>query len=343
MKTALITGITGQDGAYLARHLVSEGYRVVGTRRRSASSNVWRLEELGIFEKIELATIEILEFSNILSVIKDAEPDEIYNLAAQSFVSASFGQPIFTMEANAVSVYRLLEAIRIVNPEIKLYQASTSEMYGGISTDSLTENSKLYPKSPYAVSKAAAHMATTNYREAHGLFCCNGILFNHESPLRGAEFVTRKITTNLARIALGDDRPFTLGNIEAKRDWGYADDYCRGMHLMMTQDNPDDYVLATGISISVREFFLHAAQELGMKIEFEGNGADESAWDRSSGRCILRIDPAQYRPAEVNTLVGDAGKAKAELGWHPTLDVAGLASLMVRSDLGRLKTGQPIL
>ena len=343
MKTALITGITGQDGAYLARHLLSEGYKVVGTRRRSASSNTWRLEELGISDQIKLATIEMLEFSNILSVIQETKPDEIYNLAAQSFVGASFGQPIFTMEVNAVSVYRLLEAIRIVNPEIKLYQASTSEMYGGVSADSLTENSKFYPKSPYAVSKASAHMATTNYREAHGLFCCNGILFNHESPLRGAEFVTRKITTNLARIALGDDRPLTLGNIEAKRDWGYADDYCRGMHLMMTQDNPDDYVLATGISISVREFFQHAARELGMKIEFEGDGADESAWDRNSGRCILRIDPAQYRPAEVNTLIGDASKACNNLAWRPTVDVAKLASLMVRRDLERLKNGQKIL
>ncbi|MBO6560051.1 MAG: GDP-mannose 4,6-dehydratase [Nisaea sp.] len=343
MKTALITGITGQDGAYLARHLLNEGYRVVGTRRRSASTNTWRLDELGITDRVEIATIEMLEFGSILSALQESKPDEIYNLAAQSFVGASFGQPIFTMEANAVAVYRLLESIRIVNPEARLYQASTSEMFGGISAESLNETSRFYPKSPYAVSKVAAHMATTNYREAHGMFCCNGILFNHESPLRGAEFVTRKITTNLARIALGDDRPLTLGNIDARRDWGYAEDYCRGMHMMMTRGTASDYVLATGVSISVRDFFQHAAEALGMEIVFEGKGAEEVAHDRKSGKCVLRIDPGQYRPAEVKTLIGDASKARRELGWAPEVEVGGLAAMMARSDLERLKRGATLL
>jgi GDPmannose 4,6-dehydratase len=216
-------------------------------------------------------------------------------------------------------------------------------MFGGISAESLNETSRFYPKSPYAVSKVAAHMATTNYREAHGMFCCNGILFNHESPLRGAEFVTRKITTNLARIALGDDRPLTLGNIDARRDWGYAEDYCRGMHMMMTRGTASDYVLATGVSISVRDFFQHAAEALGMEIVFEGKGAEEVAHDRKSGKCVLRIDPGQYRPAEVKTLIGDASKARRELGWAPEVEVGGLAAMMARSDLERLKRGATLL
>ncbi|WP_420404596.1 GDP-mannose 4,6-dehydratase [Nisaea sp.] len=343
MKTALITGITGQDGAYLARHLINEGYRVIGTKRRSASTNTWRLDELGITERVELATVEMLEFGNILSVLQEFRPDEIYNLAAQSFVGVSFEQPIFTMEANAVAVYRLLEAIRIVDPEIRLYQASTSEMYGGITTESCGETSRFYPKSPYAVSKVAAHMATTNYREAHQLFCCNGILFNHESPLRGAEFVTRKITTNLARLALGDDRPLRLGNIDARRDWGYAEDYCHGMHLMMTRDNPADYVLATGTAISVRDFVIHAAEALDMQLEFDGEGSEETAHDTRTGRCILRIDPEHYRPAEVNTLIGDASKARQELDWAPKISVVELAGMMAHKDYNRLKSGAAIL
>ncbi len=343
MRTALITGITGQDGAYLARHLLSEGYRVVGTQRRSASINTWRLHELGIADQVKLASIEMLEFGSILSVLKDHQPDEIYNLAAQSFVGASFSQPIFTMEVNTIAVYHLLEAIRIINPEIRLYQASTSEMFGGTGTDSCTERSRFSPQSPYAVSKVAAHLATTNYREAHGMFCCNGILFNHESPLRGAEFVTRRITINLARIAHGDDKPLTLGNIEAQRDWGYAEDYCRGMHRMMSRDAADDFVLASGTIISVRQFFLHAAEALGMTIEFEGEGADEVAFDRNTGKCVLKIDPAHYRPTEVSTLIGDASKAKQDLDWSPTLTVADVAAMMAQKDYDRLKSGAPIL
>ena len=343
MKTALITGITGQDGAYLARHLLSQGYRVVGTRRRSASINTWRLEELGIADQVELAGIEMLELGKFLSVLKEYKPDEVYNLAGQSFVGASFDQPIFTMEVNTIAVYSLLEAIRMVNPETRLYQASTSEMFGGLGAESCNETSRFAPKSPYAVSKVAAHLATANYREAHGMFCCNGILFNHESPLRGAEFVTRRITINLARIALGDDKPLTLGNIEARRDWGYAEDYCKGMHLMMSRDTADDFVLATGTVISVREFFLYAAGALGMKIAFEGEGADEVAYDTTTGKCVLKIDPAHYRPTEVNAVIGDASKAKRDLGWTPTLTVADLAAMMARKDYDRLKSGEAIL
>ncbi|SMB98236.1 GDPmannose 4,6-dehydratase [Thermanaeromonas toyohensis ToBE] len=318
-KTALITGITGQDGAYLAQFLLEKGYRVWGAFRRSSTVNLERLEYLGIRDKVELVPLDLLDLGNIIRVLEKVQPDEVYNLAAQSFVAVSFEQPVVTGEITGLGAARMLEAVRIVNPQIKFYQASSSEMFGKVQAVPQNENTPFYPRSPYAAAKLYAHWMTVNYREAYGIFACSGILFNHESPLRGLEFVTRKITYTVAQIKHGLARELRLGNLEARRDWGYAPEYVEAMWLMLQQDEPDDYVIATGETHSVKEF----AQEA-----FACVGLD---W-----RDYVVEDPAFYRPADVELLVGDATKAQQKLGWRPRTTFKELVRLMVEADLKRV-------
>ncbi len=334
-KTVLITGIAGQDGAYLAKLLVEKGYRVVGGDRRTSRGSLWRLDELGIRDKIEIIYLELHEFTNIQRTIEKFEFAEIYNLAAQSFVAASFELPLLTTDVTGVGVFRMLEAIRQVNPEIKFYQASSSEMFGKVQESPQKENTPFYPRSPYGIAKLSAHWATVNYRESHGIFAVSGILFNHESPLRSREFVTRKITTGLAEIKKGADGPLELGNLDAKRDWGFAADYVEGMWLMMQREKPDDYILATGKNHSVRDFVNTAASCLGIEIEWVGENINERAVDRKSGREIVRINPDFFRPAEVFELVGNAGKAKRELGWEPKVSFEEMVKMMCVRELQR--------
>jgi GDPmannose 4,6-dehydratase len=338
-KTALITGISGQDGAYLARALLARGYRVVGAFRRTSGISVGRLEELGISDEVELVDMELLEASNLRHVLNKLKPDEIYNLAAQSFVGLSFEQPLYTSDIDALGVLRLLEAMREVCPGARFYQASTSEMFGKALETPQNEKTPFYPRSPYGVAKLFAHWSVVNYREAHGLYACSGILFNHESPLRGRDFVTRKVTFGLARVALGQEEMVHIGNLEAKRDWGFAGEYVEGMWMMLQQEKPGDYVLATGRSSSVRDFIDGAAEGLGFDIEWTGNGVDARAVDRRSGRTVVAVDPKLYRPAEVDALVGDARKAKADLGWEAKTSLEGLIQMMVKADYDRVKTG----
>ena len=315
-QTAVVTGITGQDGAYLSRSLLDKGYRVFGAFRRGASLNLWRLNDLGVTESdIEFIPFELLEYANLRRAIEEAAPDEIYNLGAQSFVGISFDQPLFTADVNALGVVRILEAIREVNPKIKFYQASTSEMFGKAREVPQNELTPFYPRSPYAVAKLYAHWITVNYRESYDLFACAGILFNHESPLRGIEFVTRKITCGLARIREGQKDVVELGNLDAKRDWGFAGDYVEGMWLMLQQSQPDDYVLATGETYTVRSFCELAAEALGFQLGWEGEGEKTLGIDRKSGETIIQVNPKFYRPAEVDLLMGDATKARDKLGW----------------------------
>jgi GDPmannose 4,6-dehydratase len=342
--TALITGITGQDGAYLSRLLLDKGYRVVGAFRRGASLNLWRLNELGIEESdIEFIPFELLEYANLRRVIEETAPEELYNLGAQSFVGISFEQPLFTTDVNALGVTRMLEAIREVNPGVRFYQASTSEMYGKVQAVPQNELTPFYPRSPYAVAKLYAHWITVNYRESYNLFACAGILFNHESPLRGIEFVTRKITAGLARIREGQQDVLELGNLDAKRDWGFAGDYVEGMWLMLQQDQPDDYVLATGVTTSVRSFCELAAEALGFQLEWEGECQDTRGIDRRSGKTIIRINPKNYRPAEVDLLIGDPSKARAKLGWTSKTSLPKLVETMAEADLRRVRAGQVLL
>lgn len=338
-KKALITGITGQDGAYLAQHLLEQGYEVYGAYRRNASTNVWRLEELGVADQVKLISFDLLEFSNILRVIDKVRPDEVYNLAAQSFVGTSFDQPLYTGDVDGLAITRVLEAIRTVNPQIRFYQASTSEMFGKVQEVPQKESTPFYPRSPYGVAKLYGHWITVNYRESYGMHASSGILFNHESPLRGQEFVTRKITSSLARIRHGQQQVLELGNMDAKRDWGFAGDYVRGMHLMLQQDAGDDYVLATGQTYPVREFVHKAAEAAGYDLEWTGEGEGEQATDRKTGQLIVRVNPEFYRPAEVDLLVGDPSKAKAKLGWAPQVDMAGLMQMMVEADMNRASKG----
>jgi GDPmannose 4,6-dehydratase len=319
MKTALITGITGQDGAYLAESLLNKGYRVVGAERRASTRNRQRLDELGITERIDFADFDLADQGNMLRVLGRYEPDEVYNLAAQSFVALSFEQPVMTGDVTGIGVTRLLEAIRTVNPEIRFYQASTSEMFGKAQAVPQDETTPFYPRSPYGVAKVYAHWATVNYRESYGLYACSGILFNHESPLRGVEFVTRKITLGVARIKHGLQHELRLGNLDARRDWGYAREYVEGMYLMLQQDEPDDYVLATGETHTVEEF-----------VEAAFTAADLDWRDH------VVIDPAFVRPAEVDLLLGNPKKAKEKLGWEPRITFADLVALMVEADLERL-------
>lgn len=335
-KTALITGIRGQDGAYLAELLLKKGYRVVGADRRSGDSSNWRLKELGIEKEIEIYYMDLLEFDNIFRILQKVQPDEVYNLAAQSFVSASFEQPILTAEVDAIGVLRLLEAIRIINPKIRFYQASTSEMFGKVRAIPQNEDTCFYPRSPYGVSKVFGHWVTVNYRESFNLFACSGILFNHESPLRGIEFVTRKITYTLAEIKYGFKDKLILGNMEAKRDWGYAKEYVEGMWMMLQQDEPDDYVLATGESHSIKEFVEKAFSLVGYEIVWEGKENKLKGIDKKTNKILIETSEELYRPAEVDFLLGDYTKAKNKLGWQPKTTFEKLVEIMVEADLKRV-------
>ena len=335
MKTALVTGIYGQDGAYLAEHLLKQGYRVVGAARRSAANGDSRLVELGIENEVEIKSIELTETSNVAQLIKQLLPDEIYNLGAQSFVAESFSCPEYTANVDALAVLRILEAIRAFCPGTRFYQASTSEMFGKVQTVPQTETTPFYPRSPYGVAKLFGHWSTVNYRESYGMFATSGILFNHESPLRGAEFVTRKITKTLAQIKHGKATVLQLGNLDAKRDWGFAGDYVVGMWLMMQASVADDFVLATGKTHTVRQFVLAAAAICGFDLEWTGKGTEEKALDRKTGKTIVAVNPEYYRPAEVDLLIGDPGKAKAKLGWQSTVTFEQLSEMMMIADLRR--------
>jgi GDPmannose 4,6-dehydratase len=328
LRTALVTGITGQDGAYLAKFLLGKGYRVVGAHRRS-SAFPWRLMALGIHKDIEFEPFELLEQENIRRVLEKVKPDEVYNLAAQTFVGASFEIPTYTGDANGLGVARILEAIRQIDSGIRFYQASTSEMFGKVQTIPQNELTPFYPRSPYGVAKLYAHWLTVNYRESHGLFACCGILFNHESPLRGLEFVTRKITHGFGNNLF----PIRLGNLEAKRDWGFAGDYVEGMWAMLQRDIPSDYVLATGQAATVRDFANLVANYFDIEIEWHGEGDREVGV--YLGNEIFRVDPAFYRPAEVDLLIGDARKAYVELGWEAKTTLPQLADMMAEADWRR--------
>jgi GDPmannose 4,6-dehydratase len=339
-KKALITGITGQDGSYLARLLLEKGYEVHGLKRRSSLFNTDRIDDLYQDPHLPEARLhlhygDMTDSVNLVRVMQEVQPDEVYNLAAQSHVAVSFEMPEYTANADALGALRLLEAIRILGFEkrTRFYQASTSELFGKVSETPQTENTPFHPRSPYGVAKLYAHWITVNYREAYGLYACSGILFNHESPVRGETFVTRKITRGLARIRLGLDECVFLGNLDARRDWGHARDYARAQWLMLQQNEPRDYVIATGVQYSVRQFVEQAARVLGFDLLWQGRGVDECAIDRVSGRAIVRIDPRYFRPAEVDTLLGDASKARAELGWKPVSSFEELVTEMVAADM----------
>jgi len=341
MKKAIITGVTGQDGAYLAELLLSKGYKVYATYRRVASVNFWRINELGIYAHDNLNLIEhdLTDQANTIRIVSEIEPDEIYNLAAQSFVGVSFEQPISTAHITGLGALHILEAIRIVNPKIRFYQASTSEMFGKVQEIPQTERTPLYPRSPYGVAKVFAHWMTINYRESYNIFGASGILFNHESPLRGLEFVTRKITDGVARIKQGKLDCIELGNLDAKRDWGYAKDYVEGMYRMLQVDTPDTFVLATNRTESVRDFVKMSFKAVGMSLAFKGKGKDEIAVDVQSGRTVVKVNPKFYRPAEVRLLIGNPQKAKEELGWSPGTSLESLCQMMVDADLKRVMDG----
>jgi GDPmannose 4,6-dehydratase len=340
-KRALITGITGQDGAYLAQLLLEKGYHVTGTYRRSSSVNFWRIQELGIegHPNLSLVEYDLTDLSSSVRLIQTAEPDEVYNLAAQSFVGVSFEQPIATASITGLGVVNLLEAIRIVNPAIRFYQASTSEMFGKVQTIPQVEETPFYPRSPYGVAKLYAHWMTVNYRESYGIFGSSGILFNHESPLRGREFVTRKITDSVAKIVLGKQDVLELGNLDAKRDWGYAREYVEGMWRILQAEQPDTFVLATNRTETVRDFVSMAFKGAGMGIEWTGSGENERGMCARNGRELVRVSPRFYRPAEVDLLIGDASKAERELGWKPQTTLEQLCQMMVDADLRRNKAG----
>ena len=336
-KRALVTGVTGQDGAYLAKLLIAKGYKVFGAIRRTSMAHVARLEELGIAADVELVDFDLLELSNILRVVERTRPDEIYNLAAQSFVGISFEQAIYTGECDAIGVVRLLEAIRACNPAIRFYQASTSEMFGKVAEVPQSETTPFHPRSPYGVAKLYGHWISVNYRESYDIYAASGILFNHESPLRGQEFVTRKISLSLAKIKHGQLDILGLGNLAALRDWGYAGDYVEGMWRMLQQQRADDYVLATGESHSVRDFVMAAGRCLGFDFVFEGSGADERGIDRKTGRTLVKVDPRFYRPAEVDQLCGNPAKAQRLLGWERKTTFAQLVETMVEADERRVQ------
>lgn len=340
MRKALITGITGQDGAYLAELLLSKEYEVHGIKRRSSSFNTARVDHLYIDPHEAGARFfmhygDLTDATNLIRIIQEVQPDEIYNLAAQSHVKVSFETPEYTANSDALGALRILEALRILGMETKTryYQASTSEMYGKVAEIPQTETTRFYPRSPYGAAKVYAYWITVNYREAYNMFACNGILFNHESPIRGETFVTRKITRAVARIKLGLQDVLYLGNLESKRDWGFAKDYVQAMWRMLQQDEPEDYVIATGEAHSVREFVELAFQELDIKIIWEGRGRKEIGKDSATKRVLVKIDPLYFRPTEVEFLLGDSSKAKAKLGWEPTISFPELVKLMVREDL----------
>ncbi|CCG42123.1 GDP-mannose 4,6-dehydratase [Magnetospirillum molischianum] len=341
MKNAVITGISGQDGAYLAQLLLEKGYRVYGTYRRTSSTNFWRIEELGISQhpNLHLVEYDITDLGTSIRLIEDTHADEVYNLAAQSFVAVSFKQPATTGQVTGLGVLNLLEAIRIVNPKVRFYQASTSEMFGKVVEIPQSETTPFYPRSPYAVAKLYAHWMTVNYRESYDIFGVSGILFNHESPLRGREFVTRKITDSFAKILLGQLDTIELGNLDAKRDWGYAKEYVDGMWRMLQADTPSAYVLATARTKTVRDFASMAAKAAGFDLVWEGAAENEIGIDRASGKVLVRVNPLYYRPAEVDLLIGDPTKVREELGWEAKTSLEQLCQMMVEADIRRNKTG----
>lgn len=341
MKKAIITGITGQDAAYLAELLLSKNYKVYGTYRRTSSTNFWRIEELGIDKNPNLILLEydLIDLSSAYRIISQVEPDEIYNLAAQSFVGVSFTQPIATANITGIGALNLLEAIRTINPKIRFYQASTSEMFGKVHAIPQKEDTPFHPRSPYGVAKVFAHWSTLNYQESYDLFATSGILFNHESPLRGKEFVTRKITDAVAKIHLGKQDFLELGNMDAKRDWGYAKEYVDGMYRMLQIDKPGTFVLATNKTQTVRDFVLLAFKAVNIDLEWKGKEENEIGIDRKTGKTLIKVNPVFYRPAEVDLLIGDASKANKELGWKPQTTLNELCDMMVKKDIERNEKG----
>lgn len=345
MKKALVTGATGQDGAYLARFLLDKGYEVHGVKRRSSSFNTGRIEDIyqdphETNQRFILHYGDLTDSTNLIRIVQEVQPDEIYNLAAQSHVAVSFETPEYTANADAIGTLRLLEAIRILGLEktCRFYQASTSELYGLVQEVPQRETTPFYPRSPYAAAKLYAYWITVNYREAYGMHASNGILFNHESPLRGETFVTRKITRAAAAIAMGHQDKLFLGNLDAKRDWGHAKEYVEGMWLMLQQDEPDDYVLATGETTEVRDFVRWAFEDAGIPIAFRGEGVEEKGYSEIDGRCLVEVDPAYFRPTEVDLLLGDPSKARQKLGWSYKTSVRDLAREMVEADLDLLRS-----
>lgn len=340
-KIALVTGATGQDGAYLSRYLVDLGYKVFGAYRRAASTNLWRLSELKLLDEANFSLIEldITDPVSCINAIKVAKPSEIYNLAAQSFVGASFKEPLHTSYASGIAVLNLLEAIRLSDKSIKFYQAGTSEMFGKVQAIPQNESTPFYPRSPYGVAKLYGHFMSINYRESYDIFAACGILFNHESPLRGLEFVTRKITNSAAKIALGKLECLELGNLEAKRDWGFAKDYVEGMHAMLQVPKADTFVLASGITTTVRDFVKMSFEALDIALVFEGEGINEVARDKKTGKVVVKVNPEFFRPAEVDLLIGDASKAKEQLNWSAKTNLNELCAMMVKADLERAKNG----
>jgi len=347
IKTALISGVTGQDGAYLSEFLLRKGYTVHGIKRRSSSFNTDRVDHLyqdpqASDKKFILHYGDLTDTSNLVRIIQEVQPDEIYNLGAQSHVQVSFEVPEYTADVDGIGTLRLLEAIRILGMEkkVKFYQASTSELFGKVQEIPQKETTPFYPRSPYAAAKLYAYWIVVNYRESYGMYACNGILFNHESPIRGETFVTRKITRAVARIKFGLQDKLYMGNIDAKRDWGYAGDYVELMWLMLQQKEPDDYVMATGITTTVREFITMAFSEVGINIIWEGSGIDERGIDRDTGKILVEIDPRYFRPAEVDILIGDPSKAFSRLGWRPRVQLAELVKMMVDNDVKQAQREQ---
>ena len=340
-KIALITGVTGQDGAYLAQLLLEKGYAVYGAYRRTSSVNFWRMQELGILghPQLHLVEYDLTDLGASIALVQKVQPDEIYNLAAQSFVGVSFEQPTTTAQITGIGALHLLEAIRLVNPKIRFYQASTSEMFGKVQAIPQVEETPFYPRSPYGVAKLYAHWMTINYRESYGIFGSSGILFNHESPLRGREFVTRKITDSAAKIQLGQLEVLELGNLDAKRDWGFAKEYVDGMWRMLQIDQPDTFILATNRTETVRDFVRMAFKAVEIELAFSGQAESEIATDTATGKLRVRVNPQFYRPAEVELLIGSPAKAYAQLGWKPETSLETLCQMMVEADLRRNASG----
>ncbi|MDE0792055.1 MAG: GDP-mannose 4,6-dehydratase [SAR324 cluster bacterium] len=346
-KVAFITGITGQDGAYLADLLLKKDYIVHGLKRRSSSFNTGRIDHLYQDPHVNKRNFilhhgDLTDSTNLIRIIQEVQPDEIYNLAAQSHVQVSFETPEYTANADGLGTLRILEAIRILNmvEKTKFYQASTSELYGMVQEVPQNENTPFYPRSPYAVAKLYGYWITINYREAYNLYACNGILFNHESPVRGETFVTRKITRAAARISMGTQERVYLGNLDAKRDWGHARDFVEGMWRILQQEKPEDFVLATGVTTTIREFTERAFAEIGITLEWSGSGVDETGRDVKNGNILVSVDPAYFRPTEVDLLIGDASKAREKLGWEPTCDLQQMIEEMIKSDLEEARKDQ---
>jgi GDPmannose 4,6-dehydratase len=341
-KSAVVTGITGQDGAYLTQLLLEHNYKVYGTYRRTSSVNFWRIEELGIQNHPNLDVVEydLTDIGTSIALVQRTQPDEIYNLAAQSFVGVSFDQPTTTAHITGLGALNLLEAVRLINPKTRFYQASTSEMFGKVQAVPQDESTPFYPRSPYGVAKLFAHWMTVNYRESYGIFGASGILFNHESPLRGREFVTRKITDGAAKIKLGKLDVLELGNMDSKRDWGYAKEYVEGMYRMLQVAEPETFVLATNRTETVRDFVRMAFKAVDITLDFRGSGVDEQGVDAKSGKTLIRVNPKFYRPAEVDLLIGNPAKAKAKLGWEPRTTLEELCRMMVEADLRRNARGE---